>query len=312
MLARVFAVSMNTYREHVRARILLGLFALALATCAYSLFVAKQTEGYTPAARVVSDVGAASASLYTVLTAIVLGATALYREVELKTVYPVLARPLRRHEYLVGKVFGTLLVLAVFLAIDASAIFGILAWATGQKPHLVLGAAGLLGLLLGVLLLRARASRVYVILPWSLAAALAMWLLASTAGADRQLVAASVVLTLAEAMIVTGIATLFSSFSSPFLTATFSIGLFIVGRAADTLAHLPKRQFGPTVAGLGRATSHVVPNLHLYVPPRPLLLGALPDVPTWPYVGTAALHALAYTALTITLAAVVFRRRDFT
>ena len=312
MLARVFAIAMNTYREHVRARILIGLFVLALATCAYALFVAKQTEGYTPAARVVSDVGAAAASLYAVLTAVVLGATALHREVELKTVYPVLARPLHRHEYLVGKFLGTVLVLAVFLCIDAAAVFGILAWVTGQRPALVLGAAGLLGAILAVLLVRARTSRVYVLVPWSIAAALAMWLLASPAGADRQLVSASVVLALAETTIVTGVATLFSSFSSPFLTATFTLGVFVVGRSADTLAHLPQKQFGPTVVVIGRWMSHVVPNLHLYVPPRPLLLGSLPEVPTWPYVGSAAAHAIAYASVTIALAAIVFRRRDFT
>lgn len=312
MLSRVFAVAMNTYREHVRARILIGLFVLALATCAYALFVAKQTEGYTPAGRVVSDIGSAAASLYAVLTAIVLGATSLHREVELKTVYPVLARPLHRHEYLVGKFLGTLLVLTVFLAIDAAAVLGILAWVTGQKPALVLGAAGLLVAILGVLLASARTSRVYVLVPWGAAAALAMWLLAAPAGADRQLVSASIVLTLLEVTIVTGVATLFSSFSSPFLTATFTLGVFVVGRSADTLAHLPVRQFGQTLVSTGRVMSHVVPNLHLYVPPRPLLLGNLPEISTWPYVGTAAAHALAYAAVTITLAAIVFRRRDFT
>lgn len=310
MLARIFAVAGNAYRESVRARILIGLFALALATFAYAMFVAQLTAGQE--LRVVSDLGAASTSLYTVIAAIVIAASSLQRELELKTVYPILARPLRRHEYLIGKFLGTLLVLVVFVAIDAAAVLGILAWYGKQKPGLVLGTAGLLLAILGVLVIRAKRTRVFVLVPWAFASALAMWLLAATAAGERQLVVASGALVICEAAIVAGVATLFSSFSSPFLTATFTLALFIVGRSADSLANLPKKQFGTTIVAVGRALSHVVPNLHLYVPPRPLLLGHIPDVPTWPYVAQAALHALFYVGVTLTLAAIVFRRRDFT
>jgi ABC-type transport system involved in multi-copper enzyme maturation permease subunit len=310
MLARIFAVAANAYRESVRARILIGLFGLALATCAYAMFVAQLTLGQE--LRVVSDVGSASTSLYTVIAAIVIAASSLQRELELKTVYPILARPLRRHEYLIGKFLGTLLVLVVFVLIDTAAVLGILAWYGKQKPMLVLGAAGLLSAILGVLMIRAQRTRVFVLVPWALAAALAMWLLAAPAAGERQLVVASAVLVVCEAGIVAGVATLFSSFSSPFLTATFTFALFIVGRSADTLANLPKKQFGETLVAIARGLAHVVPNLHLYVPPRPLLLGHLPDVPTWPYVAQAAAHALFYVGVTLTLAAIVFRRRDFT
>jgi len=265
VLARILAVAANAYRESVRARILIGLFALALATCAYSMFVAQLTMGQE--LRVVSDLGAASASLYTVIAAIVIAASSLQRELELKTVYPILARPLRRHEYLIGKFLGTLLVLVVFVAIDAAAVLGILAWYGKQKPALVVGAVGLLLAILAVLVFRAQRTRVFVLVPWALAAALAMWLLAAPAQGERQLVVASGVLVICEAAIVAGVATLFSSFSSPFLTATFTLALFIVGRSADSLANLPKKQFGTTIVAGGRALSHVVPNLHLYVPP---------------------------------------------
>ena len=94
MLARVGVVAFNAYREAVRARILHGLFGVAIATAAYALVVgayASQSQ-----MRVVSDLGAASISIYSVGVAIILGATSLYRELELKTVFPILARPIRR------------------------------------------------------------------------------------------------------------------------------------------------------------------------------------------------------------------------
>jgi hypothetical protein len=95
------------------------------------------------------------------------------------------------------------------------------------------------------------------------------------------------------------------------LTAVFTLGLFVVGRSADTLARLPERVFGPTIHAMGSGASKVVPNLMLYVPPRPLLTGEASDVALWPYVGSAALHALAWAALLLAAASLIFRRRDF-
>src|SRR5262245_61891154 len=125
MLARISAVAFNAYRESVRARILHGLFGLAIATGGYSLVVgayASQSQ-----MRVVSDLGSASISLYAVIVAIVLGATSLYRELEQKTIFPILARPIRRSEYLVGKLAGTVLTLGVFIAANAGALLFALA-----------------------------------------------------------------------------------------------------------------------------------------------------------------------------------------
>ncbi|HET9930339.1 MAG TPA: hypothetical protein VFQ35_06625, partial [Polyangiaceae bacterium] len=88
MFARVAFVAYNTYREAVRARILHGLFGLALATSAYTLAVGAFAN--RAQLRVVSDLGAASVSIYGIVVAVVLGATSLYRELELKTIFPIL------------------------------------------------------------------------------------------------------------------------------------------------------------------------------------------------------------------------------
>ena len=104
MFGRVSAIAMNTYREAVRARVLFGLLALALATSAYSLVIAAMS--LRQEMRIVADIGAASMSFYAVVVSVILGATSLYRELELKTIFPILTRRLRRHEYVVGKYLG--------------------------------------------------------------------------------------------------------------------------------------------------------------------------------------------------------------
>ncbi|MDP8999149.1 MAG: ABC transporter permease [Myxococcota bacterium] len=309
MSARVWVIALNTYREAVRARLLLGVFAIALATCGYSIIVAELSLHNE--LRVIANVGSASLSLYGVVMAIVLGSTSLHRELEYKTIFPILSRPIRRWEYLVGKYLGALLTVSVFIAVDTAAVLGILALEAGQPTWKVGGGAVLMLVALAGLLARARHTRVFVVIPWAAALAVASWLVAAPAGADRQLVAASALLAVCEVGIVTGVATLFASFSSPFLTAAFTGMIFIIGRSADTLSRLPPKVFGATLAAMGRGLARVFPNLHAYVPPRPLLLGEIASVPVWPYVAVAALHAIFYVTVLLVGSALAFGRRDF-
>ena len=309
MIARVLAIALNTYREAVRARLLLGVFGVALATCAYSLLVA--TLSLHNEVRVVADLGAASMSLYGVLIAVVLGSTSLYRELEYRTIFPILSRPIRRWEYLLGKYFGTMLTVATFLAVDTAAVLAMVALETGQPVWKVAGVGALSIAVLGVVSWRARYSRVYVVVPWAVVLAVAFWLIAAPAPEERRLVLASVILATCEVAVVTAVTTLCSSFTSPFLTAIFTLGIFLLGRSADTLAHLPPRVFGGGVVRFFRGLSHVVPNLHAYVPARTLLLGHVAAQPVWPYVGISALYAACYATVLLALASFVFRYRDF-
>jgi ABC-type transport system involved in multi-copper enzyme maturation permease subunit len=309
---RILAIALNTYREAVRARVLLGLFSLGLATCLYALIVASLSLHNE--LRVVADLGSASISLYGVVIAIVLGSTSLYRELEHKTIFPILSRPIRRWEYLVGKYLGTMLTVAVFVALDSAAILAMLGLEAGLETwKLGVLAAGAIALL-GLMLARTPYGKVFTVVPWAMCVFAGAWFLASPAMEERQLVGASCVLSLCEVGIVAAVATLFSSFSSPFLTATFTSMLFIVGRSADTLAHLPSKMFGAAgglIAAGGRGFAHLVPNLHLYVPARPLLLGQVAGQPVWAYVASAAAHAAFYATAVLVVAALAFRKRDF-
>ena len=309
MLARILTIALNTYCEAVRARVLLGVFAVALATDVYSVLVG--TLSLHNEARVVADLGAASISLYGVLIAVVLGSTSLYRELEHKTIFPILSRPIRRWEYVVGKYEGTMLTVGVFVCVDAAAVLMMLAIETGQ-PAWKVGAAALLMLaILGVTLVRAKHTRVFVLLPWSLALVGVAWLLAAPAPDERQLVVAASVLATSEIAIVAAVATLFASFSSPFLTAIFTVMIFIIGRSSDTMAHVHPRQFGAPMSEGLKVLARIAPNLHISVPSRAFLLGGVAGQPVWPYVATAALHAVLYATALLVVSALVFRKRDF-
>lgn len=309
MFGRVSAIALNTYRESVRARILLGLAGVAFAVSIYSLIVGAYTLKNAP--RVVSDLGSASISIFSLAVAVIIGATSLHRELEQKTLFPILARPIRRGEYLVGKYVGTLLTIAVFIMADAGVVLMLGAGLAGRSVGLLLGAA--LGWLAvaGVVAWRVPVMRTFGPIPWA-AGMLALGIALSGVAADeRQVVVVSCVLTLLEIGIVAALVTLFASFSTPFLSALLALGVFIVGRNADTLARLPIRTFGQPAHDFFAALAKVFPNLQIYVPPRTLLLGEVASVNLSSYLGMASLTSIGWALGLLTVAVVVFNKRDF-
>jgi Cu-processing system permease protein len=312
MLSRLFAIALNTFRESIRARILYGLLAGSVGAIGYALFLGAAS--YHQEGRVLANVGSAAASFFSVIVAVITGATSLHREVELKTIFPILTRKLQRHEYVLGKFFGILLTVMTFLATNSALLLSALAAQMGPEGYgsrvVALWVVGFSVLLGG--LWKFRHQRVFVMIPWSLAMAGAAYVLAAPSGGERQLVMASMVLSLGEVAIVTSVSMLFSSFSSPFLTAVFSLGLFVIGRRADTLAHIPTRYFGALAKTIGSVLSKIVPNLQLFVPARPLLLGEVAETPLWPYVASSWGVALLYVTLFLVGACAAFRTRDFT
>ena len=309
MLRRIATIAFHTYREAVRARILFGLGALALGTTLYSIAVGAFSLKAGP--RVISDLGGASISLYAVVVAIVVGGTSLYRELEQKTIFPILARPIRRGEYLVGKYLGTVLVLLVFIAFDAASVLLVLATLAGRSPALTIGLAVATAALLGVLAWKSPRLATNLPAPIAIGLALVAAFLARGAPDEQRVVVGMSLLALLEVGIIAALATLFASFSSPFLSAVFTFALFLVGRSADTLAKLPVRTFGPGIKQLGVWLSWVVPNLQVYVPPRPLLTGESSVTTLSHHLALATVQTVGWATFLLIVSSIVFKRRDF-
>jgi Cu-processing system permease protein len=314
MFGRISAIALNTYRESLRARILIGLAGVAFAVAFYSIIVGAYT--LRSGARVVGDLGVASISLFSIAVAIIIGATSLHRELEQKTIFPILARPIRRGEYLVGKYLGTLLTLAVFIFADAGLVLLIEAALASSsedaaRSMAVVLANGVLSLVaLGVAAVRLPAARTYGFIPWSLFLLLLGVYLSGGAPGERRLVLAGSALAFLEVGIIAAWATLFSSFSTPFLSSLLTLGIFLIGRNADSLARLPVKYFGPAIHVAGRALSKVVPNLQIFVPPRPLLTGEA-DVNLAAYLSWATVTGVGWAVGLLAVAAFLFKKRDF-
>ena len=121
-------------------------------------------------------------------------------------------------------------------------------------------------------------------------------------------------LLLMNVTIVTSVAMLFSSFSSPFLSGLFSLGVFVVGRSVPDVRALGQH-IGGGAATVLNGVCAVLPNLHLFTPSG-TALGAQVVSVHGAFVDSAYLiwtttYAFGYSALVLALAMLIFRKRDF-
>jgi ABC-type transport system involved in multi-copper enzyme maturation permease subunit len=113
--SRLFAITLNTFREAVRDRVLYNLIVFVLLLVASApLFGAISIDIER---LVLVNVGLSSISLFGVIIAIFIGIGLVSKEIEKKTLYTILSRPVRRWEFIVGKYSGLLMTLVVNAAL---------------------------------------------------------------------------------------------------------------------------------------------------------------------------------------------------
>ncbi len=110
-LGRVGALTSNTLTELTRLRVFYVLLLFALFLIGSSLFLARLT--FQQEFQVLKDVSLGAISIFTSVLAIVATARLLPQEIEDRTIYTILAKPVHRGEYLLGKLAGVLLLLAI-------------------------------------------------------------------------------------------------------------------------------------------------------------------------------------------------------
>ena len=307
-IGRIYAIALNTYREAVRDRILLGVIIRAAGLLALTLALAELSLDQQM--RVVTDLGLASISLFSVVVAIFLGSSLLYKEIERKTLYVILPKPIARWEFLLGKYFGIVMTCAVFIAIMGALQMLVTAIQAGASTALIVAVPVALLLVLGVGLVVAK-DRTTVIPIWSAIALAACASICSSVDVELFRLLASLVLSLGEVMILGAVALLFSSFSTPFLTGAFTFGVWLVGRAAHDMVAMKTHVLSPGVKTLLTWLAEIVPNFNLFVPGRTALVTQGTEYGTpLAYVATSMGYAVLYATVTLFIAAFVFRRRD--
>jgi ABC-type transport system involved in multi-copper enzyme maturation permease subunit len=331
--ARTFAIALTSFREALRDRILFAVLGLGAASVLFGLGLGSLS--YAESVRIVVDHGLVTISLLANLIAIFLGANFLYKELELRTLYVLLAKPVARHELVLGKYLGILFTIAVFVTATAALLLAVvtltaaddsfsaaqrLEAAVGPAMHLVrsrglrLAALGAVLALIPLPLVFPRLRRALTlaaVLPLCAALLAGFASLAYVvAPAETVFVLVGSLLVFAEVTVTAAVSMLFSSFSTPFVTAILSFGVFAISRSTWLMQHLPRRNFPAAARSLLHGIARVVPNLHLFVPERAVLLSDDPDHPLARYVALALAYAALWAAGLLVASSLLFRRRD--
>jgi Cu-processing system permease protein len=215
------AIAINVFRESVRDKVLYNLVLFAVLLIGASYLLGQLTAGQD--VKIIKDLGLSATSVFGLFIAVFIGIGLVSKEVERRSVYSLLAKPIHRSQMIAGKYAGLALTLIVNVAIMAAALYATLAYMAWSVP------AGV-----------ERAWDAPALDPGMLKA---------------------LVLILVELMIITAIALFFSTFSTPMMAAAFTFSLFIAGRFSADLRNFELVVDSPAAARLARGLYWVLPNL---------------------------------------------------
>jgi len=168
-MTHIGAVAVNTFREAVRDRVLYNLVFFALLMIAAAILVGQISIGIEEV--VIVSLGLSAISFIGLLIAIFIGVGLVYKEMDKRTLYALLAKPVRRWEFVLGKYAGLVLTLTVNTAAMAVALFLAMLYVKHTAPAGSTGGAGYASVLVAVY---------FIVLKLALVVALALLFSAAT------------------------------------------------------------------------------------------------------------------------------------
>jgi ABC-type transport system involved in multi-copper enzyme maturation permease subunit len=259
MIARVWALALNTFREAVRDRVLYLLLVVGLAGVAFSHFLGEVSVG--DPLHVVADTGLTAVSLLGIMISVFVGTGLIYKELDKRTVFTILSKPVRRGEFVLGKYLGLVLTAMVCMTI-LSIGFLVYFHLHGGKVN------------------------------WPLVAAL--------------------VFSIIEVTLIIAVAVMFSSASTPILSAVLTSVVFAAGRLShwipDFMDYLGRIRTGGLASQFFlQVLYYLTPNLSMFDLRDPAVnaVGLPPDL------SLRILYAAGYAAVMLLAATLIFRRRRF-
>jgi ABC-type transport system involved in multi-copper enzyme maturation permease subunit len=255
---RTVAIARNAFREAVRDRVLYNLVIFALLLITGAIFLGELSAGQE--AKIIVDLGLSAMLLFGVFIAIFVGVGLVYKEIERRTLYAILSKPIGRGQFLLGKYLGLCLTLLVNV--------------------LIMGVGVSLAL-------------IYVRHGWD-PLVFKIW--------------PAILLIYVELMIVTGVALLFSTFSSPALSALLTFFVFIIGHFSADLKTLGNSAGSVAARWLFRSLYYGLPNLSNY---SLITVAAHGYVPEARVMAVSVAYAIFYIVVLLAGATLIFNRRNF-
>jgi ABC-type transport system involved in multi-copper enzyme maturation permease subunit len=256
-MKNILTVAANTFREAVRDRVLYNLVVFALLMIAAAIFVGQISIGIEQS--IIVSLGLTAISVIGLFIAVFIGVGLVSKEMDKRTLYALLAKPVERWQFLLGKFFGLVLTLAVNTAAMGIGLF------------------------------------------------LALWVVKHPLEKADLYVSVAVYLILLKLALIVALALLFSCFTTQFLAILFTAMLYVAGVFATGLRTMQGVNLAPSTTAMLHGISYVLPNFENFNVMATVAHGG--GVPG-SMVFYATVYAVAYGAIVLATAAMVFSRRD--
>lgn len=252
---KIAAIAINTFREAIKDRILYSLLFFALLMIAGSVLLSTLTLGEQ--AKIIKDVGLAAISIFGLLIAIFVGIQLVYKEIDKKTIYTIIAKPITRYQFLLGKYFGLILTLVVEVAV------------------MTVG---------------------YMLIIWIYAGYFDFVLLKA------------ILLIFFQLMVITAVAIMFSTFSTPALSGLFTLGVYVIGHLSGDLKVFGGGSEIAVVRHVSNFLYYLLPNLSNFNIKGEVVY----NIPvSWKFILFSITYGILYIFILLLISTVIFNRRDF-
>ena len=132
-MTRLGWIAINGFREAVRDKVMYSLVAFAVILIGASYILGELTAGQD--IKIMKDLGLSAISVFGLFMAIFIGIGLVSKEVEKRSVYALLAKPIRRSDLVLGRYLGLVLTLLVNIAIMTVALYALLAYLGWRLPE---------------------------------------------------------------------------------------------------------------------------------------------------------------------------------
>ncbi len=256
--ARIGVIAHTVFLEVIRDRILYLVALFALVIVIANVLLPDIAAGAQD--KILLDLGLAGIHLLSVIVAVFVGTGLINKEIEKRTVLVLIAKPVSRAEFIVGKHLGLTAVLAVLIAV------------LGLIFMVVLGVSGI---------------------PFEVGS-----------------IALSLVFMGLEAALLVAVAIVFGVFTSSLLATLLTFAVYLMGHLSQDLVAFGDLSDNPAVQRLTNTLYLVLPDLERLNLRNEAVYG-MGLLPTAPELWGHGLYGLLYTALLLTVAIVIFSRRQF-
>jgi ABC-type transport system involved in multi-copper enzyme maturation permease subunit len=220
-MATILRIAVHVFKDSVRDKVLYGIVVFAILLIGASMALGQLTAGQE--VKIIKDLGLAAISIFGLFIAIFIGIGLVSKEVERRSIYGLLVKPMTRPQFVLGKYAGLVLTLAVNVIVMTLALYAVLAFYEWTLPKEVKAAF-------------------------------------ETPVLDPSLLKATFLI-LVELVVITAVALFFSTFAGPMVSAALTFGVVIVGNFNADLKNFEAVIDSQPLVWLAKVLYYALPNL---------------------------------------------------